>query len=90
MFRIIYNKRLLVDTSAEELARVKDLLDRANIKYYVRTVKNTPIILQATHAAYYKTYNMSYSPEKDHVKYVYYLYVKKKDFKRASEIAYGN
>lgn len=86
MFRLIYNKRLLVDSSAEEFARVKANLEKANIPFYVRTVKSSPTILQGSHAAAYKRYAMSYTPQKDYVTYVYYIYVKRKDYEKAKEI----
>ena len=39
MFRLIYNKKLLVDSSAEEFARVRANLDEKNIPCYIKTVK---------------------------------------------------
>ncbi|HPZ51875.1 MAG TPA: hypothetical protein PLI11_03065 [Clostridia bacterium] len=83
MFRLIYNKKLLVDSSAEEFARVRANLDEKNIPCYIKTVKSSPTILQSSYAQSYQRYAMSYSPAKDHVSYVYYIYVKRKDYDKA-------
>ena len=87
VFRLIYNKKLLVDSSAEEFANVKARLKKANIPHYVKTIKSAPTIIQGSYAGSYQKYNLSYSPDKDHISYVYYIYVKKKDYIRAKELS---
>lgn len=83
MFRLVYNKKILVDSSAEEFARVKANLEAMNIPFYIRTVKSSPTIIQSSYAQAYQKYALSYSPTKDHVSYVYYIYVRRKDYDRA-------
>ena len=76
MFRLIYNKKLLVDSSTEEFARVRANLDEKNIPCYIKTKKvpnNTaillcPIVSEICHVLF-SAKTMSY---------VYYIYVKRR------------
>ena len=81
----LFRKRLLLDTSAAELMRVKQILDKHGIAYEVKTTMSDNVLsrnfnaraAQFRHEAYSKTANQSY---------VYYLYVHRKDYARAKNL----
>ncbi len=85
MFNFIYSKRLITDTSSEQIAYVRQKLDKEGISYYLSTKKSIPSFIQISHVQSYQKYNIPYSSDKESIGYVYYIYVKRKDYQRALE-----
>lgn len=88
MILFFLRKRLLLDTDAGELARVKLILDKNGIEYDVKTTvsENAPARSFGAAAAtrYVTTYNSASAQS-----YVYQLFVKRSDYPRARSLAYG-
>lgn len=88
MTMIILRKRLLLDTDPAELARVKLILDKHQIEYHVKTTvsenANSRRFSSAAAARYVTDYSAAASQS-----YVYWLYVKRRDYARAKSLANG-
>jgi len=89
MVLIFNRKRLLVDISQVECSRVKQILKSTNIEYQYKTVKNAPSSSLRSDVAAGAHYSLGYSNYDNNIIFVYYIYVKRKDYKRAKELAYS-
>ncbi|MBP3941066.1 MAG: hypothetical protein J6D00_06215 [Christensenellaceae bacterium] len=82
---IIFRKRLLLDNDPQELARVKQILDKNGIKYDVSTTvsenANTRRFNQAAAVHMARGYSAVSTQT-----YVYRLYVRIKDYDRAASL----
>lgn len=85
---LLFPKRLLLDTDPQELARVKLMLDRHGIPYEVKTTVSDNAMSRRFNAAAAMQVRAGYSAM-DTQSYVYRLYVARKDYARAKELAYG-
>ena len=85
---LFFPKRLLLDTDPQELARVKLILDRNKIPYEVKTTVSDNAMSRRFNAAAAMQVRAGYS-SMDTQSYVYRLYVARKDYSRARQIAYG-
>ena len=79
----------MIDSSMEEFGRVKEILRQQNIPCAVKTAKSRSVVGRSMDVNTYKSFNISYGPHNDHASFVYYIYVKGKDFDRAKSLAYG-
>lgn len=84
----IFNRRLLVtDISSEEITRVTNILAENNIDFFLRTIRNTNIFMQTRYVEKQIKFNQVYNNEEGaHLKFVYRVYVKRKDHKIAMSI----
>ncbi|MDF2537938.1 MAG: hypothetical protein K0S76_959 [Herbinix sp.] len=90
MITIFNRKRLLIDISQVECNRVKQILKTENIEYYYKTVLNSPMMSRRMDVSAQAKNAFAYREKRDHTQFVYYIYVKRKDHKRARKLAYGN
>jgi hypothetical protein len=87
MINYLNRKKLMCDSSPEELARVKASMKNAGIPFTVKTIKSRGILGMSVDSKVYGTYNQPYA---DRTTFVYYLYVRKKDYNTAYETAYSD
>ncbi|MDF2544473.1 MAG: hypothetical protein K0S47_4191 [Herbinix sp.] len=86
MITIFNRKKLMADISQIECNRVKQLLKEANIDYYQKAIKNAPSMSRYSDTIATSRVAMAY---KDRTNFVYYIYVRKVDYTKARQIAYG-
>jgi len=87
---LIFNRRkLLIDISQVECNRVKQILKEANIEYFYKTVKSAPNASRFGDVTAQSRYAMSYSTKRDNTSFVYYIFVKRSDYKKAKTLAFG-
>ena len=85
---LFLRKRLFLDTDAMEFARIKDILAQNGIKYEVKTTCSENLIARRFNAAAANHYYQPYSKFSTQT-YVYYIYVKPSDFKKAKMLAFS-
>ena len=85
---ILFRKRILLDSDPQELARVKNLLDQAGIKYDVKTTLSDNVLSRNFNATAAKHYNYAYSAMENQA-YLYQVFVSRKD-RSAAEKAIRN
>ena len=86
MITVLNRKRLLADSSSETAAKVRETLKAAGIPYAMRTVQNHTALGKAIHSgAGMGAYRggMPASAFSDQLSYVYFIYVRRKDFEKA-------
>ena len=88
MITFLNQKRLLLDTDPQELARVKETLKRHNIEFYVKTTVTDNVLSRSFNAKAAERLVRTYSTMETQT-YVYYLYVRRRDYARAKQAAYG-
>ena len=84
----ILRKRLMMDTNAQELARVKLLLDKNGIQYEVKTTVSDNVLSRSFNAKAAETHRTAYSAMETQ-SYVYQLFVKPGDYAKARKLVYG-
>lgn len=84
----ILRKRLMMDTDPQELARVKQILDKNGIKYEVKTTVSDNVLSRSFNAKAAETVRTTYSAMETQT-YLYQLFVKPSDYARASGLVYG-
>lgn len=89
MLTLLNRKELMTDTSMEELSRVKEALKKQNIPYEIKTQRSRGSIGMGMDVSAYRSMNMAYSADKQHVEYVYRLYVSRRNYSRAYSAAYA-
>lgn len=82
MIWFLNRKQLLVDTSAQELMRVRQILDAGGIAYEVKTTASDNVLSRNFNAKAASHLYRAYS-DMERQSYVYYLYVRRRDFKTA-------
>ena len=84
----IFNRKVLVtDVSSEEITRVTNILKENSIEYFLRTIRNTNTFMQTRYVRSQMKFNQIYHKEEGpHLKFVYRIYVNKKDFSKAKSI----
>ena len=88
MIFFFLRRRLLLDTDAGELARVKLVLDQNGIEYHVKTTVSENAPARTFGAAAASRYVATYSAASAQ-SYLYQLFVKRKDYAKARKLAYG-
>lgn len=82
MIWFLNRKQLLVDTSAQELMRARQILDAGGIAYEVKTTTSDNVLSRNFNAKAASHLYRAYS-DMERQSYVYYLYVRRRDFKTA-------
>ena len=85
---LLFRKRLFLDTDAMEFARIKSVLQANNIKFEVKTTCSENLIARRFNAAAANYYRASYSDFSTQT-YVYYIYVRPSDYKKAKALAFS-
>ena len=85
LFRFLM-KKLMTDTSSEEIRRVTTLLEESDIKYEIRTVKPRGGIGTALDSRAYANTNLAMYKGASLPAFVYMVYVKRRDVDQAREI----
>lgn len=83
---IFNRKRLLVDTSQVECNRVKQILKQNGIEYYYKTSKSAPMSSVRSDVAAGSHYALPYSTTENNINFVYYIFVRRKDYQAAKEL----
>ena len=85
MICFLNRKRILLDTDARELARVKTCLDRAGIAYEVKTSMSDNVLSRNMNSAAAMRYVTSYSAAQNQT-YLYQVFVRRKDYAAAKKL----
>lgn len=85
LFRFLM-KKLVTDTSSEEIRRVTSLLKQSGIKYEIRTVKPRGGIGTAMDSRAYANVNLAMYKGASLPAFVYMVYVNRRDVDRAREV----
>lgn len=87
MVNIFNRKDLVTDVSSEEITRVTNILKENNIEYYLKTIRNTNTFMQTRYVKSQMKFNQIYNKEEaPHLKFIYRIYVKRKDYVKAQSI----
>ena len=78
-------KRVLLDTDARELARVKSRLDQAGIAYEVKTTVSDNVLSRNVNSAAAMRYVTAYSAAQNQT-YLYQVFVRRKDYVAAKKL----
>ncbi len=81
-----FKKKLIVDTSAEAIAKVTTILDENKIAYEMHTVRARGNIGSALDARSYAQGNIAMYKGASQPTYVYYIYVSRKDYDQARKL----
>jgi hypothetical protein len=84
-----FMKKLVVDTSAEEIARATSILDRNNIKYELRTTRTRGSIGSALDARSYAQGNIALYKGASGPTFIYTVCVTRKEYDLAWKLLYG-
>jgi len=82
----LFMKKLITDTSAEEIARVTDLLEQNAIRFEVRTTRSRGSIGSGMDAGAYARGNLAMYKGASQPVFVYAVYVNRKDFEQARQL----
>ncbi len=86
MVTIFNRKKLVTDSSSQEIARVRGVLEENGIDFYTETKRNANIVLEGNYARMAASRGMAYSSMRGPVDYTYTIWVKKKDYDRAEKL----
>jgi len=87
---VIFKKNIATDTSSEAIRRMTTILEENNIKYEIRTKRTRGAIGAAFDARSYASSNIATYKGASQPSFIYMIYVKKKDYDRASELIFGS
>lgn len=85
---ILSRKKIVVDTSSEEIRRVTTILDQNKIKYEIRTKHTRGSIGSALDAGAYARSNIAMYKGTNAPPVVYMVYVRRRDFDNAYALLY--
>ena len=83
---VLFKKKLVVDTSAEEIRRTTTILEQNKIPYELRTTRSRGSITSAIDARTYASANIAMYKGASQPTFVYTVYVKRKFYDRALEM----
>lgn len=86
---VIFKKRIATDTSGEEVRRITNILEENYIKYEIRTRRSRGVIGSAYDASSYARSNIAMYKGSSTPLFVYFIYVKRKDYAHAKELLFG-
>jgi hypothetical protein len=86
MITIFNRKKILVEVSEIECARVEKVLNQAGIEKYCKVLRNKSVRSCKQDIMSQARYGFPYKSGETHVNYVYYIYVRRKDYKRAEQL----
>ena len=90
MIFLFLHKKLVIDVSSEEIARVTSLLEEIGIDYGLRTMKARGSIGTALASLTYVRSNLAMYKGSRGNAYVYVVYVCRKDYERAKDLVFGD
>lgn len=85
---LFLRKRLFLDTNAIEFARIKDILAENGIPYEAKTTVSENAASRKFNSAAAVHWRRPYS-EFSSQTYLYYIYVKPSDYRKAKTLAYS-
>lgn len=91
MITVLNRKKLLTDSSSEAAAKATEALTAAGISYEMKTIQNHTALGKAIRAGAgvrASQGGMPASAFSDRIKYVYVIYVRKKDLERAKKVCH--
>ena len=91
MITVLNRKKLVAESSGEMAAKVRETLKTAGIPYATKTVQNHTALGKAIHSgAGVGAYRggLPSSAFADQTSYVYFIYVRKKDYEKARELCH--
>ena len=83
---VLFKKKLVVDTSAEEIRRTTTILDQNKIPYELRTTRSRGSIDSAIDASTYARANIAMYKGALQPTFIYTVYVKQKVYDKAMEL----
>ena len=83
---VLFKKKLVVDTSAEEIRRTTTILEQNKIPYELRTTRSRGSITSAIDAQTYARANIAMYKGASKPTFVYTVYVKRKFYDRALDL----
>jgi len=86
MVTIFNRRKLVLDSSSQEIARVRGILEDNKIEFLTVTKRNSNTVLDGNSAMMAASRGVGYSAMREPAKYTYYVYVKKQDYNRAVEL----
>ena len=86
MVTIFNRKKLLVESSGQEVARVRGVLEEKGIEFLTVTKRNSNIMIDGKSAMMAAGKGLGYASMSGQAQYIYFIYVKRKDFDRALEV----
>jgi len=87
---LFLHKKLVIDISSEEIARVTSILEENGIDYGLRTVRARGNIGTALDSLTYARSNLAMYKGSRGNAYVYMVYVRRRDFERAKDLVFGD
>ena len=85
----IFNRKILAkDSSAEEIARIKLILHQNGIPFESFCKRSRSIIGTNIDARAYQRFNLPYNEHDTHVTFTYRIYVRRRDFEKASSLVF--
>lgn len=89
MVTIFNRKKLLVESSGQEIARVRGVLEEKGIEFLTVTKRNSNVMFDGKASMMAAGKGLGYSAMAGPALYIYFIYVKRKDFDRALELIKG-
>lgn len=83
-------KKLVIDTSAEEIRKTTEILEQNNVHYEVRTIRTRGTIGSGFDAASYARANLALYKGASQPSFIYTVYVDRKDYDRAQKLISGS
>jgi hypothetical protein len=87
---LFLHKKLVIDVSSEEIARVTSILEENGIDYGLRTVRARGSIGTALDSLTYARSNLAMYKGSRGNQYVYMVYVRRRDYERAKDLVCGD
>ncbi len=82
----LFMKKLVIDTSAEEIRSTTTILEQNHLKYEIRTTRTRGSIGSAMDARSYANANLAMYKESSQPSFVYSVFVKPKDYDKARKL----
>lgn len=85
----IFNRKILAkDSSPEEIARIKLILQQNDIPFESFGKRSRSIIGTNIDVGVYQKFNMPYREHDTHVTFTYHIYVKRRDYDKAYALVF--
>lgn len=78
MVTVFNRKRLVTDSSFQEIARVRRILEDNKIEFYTMTKRNSNVVLDGVYASMAANKGMRYSVMRGSTEYVYMIWSREK------------
>lgn len=87
---VLFKKRIVVDTSSEEITRIANILEENDIPYELRTRRERGFFGTFFDAQSYARANISMYKGSVQPAFIYMVYVKRRDVARARDLLFGD